>query len=114
MPKRREPPDHFAAQWRIFKRWSQQDLADRLGVSDSTITRLESGESELRPKMLRKMSKIFGVSRAAILEVDPLKTPSETAEILELLPRIDAARRRQAVEILKTFIAEDGEDTSEG
>lgn len=41
--------------------WSQQDLADKAGVSRVTISRLETGLEAARPSTARKLAEALGV-----------------------------------------------------
>jgi transcriptional regulator with XRE-family HTH domain len=42
------------------KRWSQEELARRLEVSVTTVSRWETGKQEPDLRALRKLDKIFG------------------------------------------------------
>lgn len=98
-------PENFLEAWRRRRGWSQDELGDMLDVSHQTIGRMESGESGIKPKHLRKLSEVFGVPRFAILEIDPTGAGSVTAELLETWERIDPAHRAGALAQLKAFAA---------
>jgi len=46
---------------------TQEDLAKRLGVERSTVTKWETGESKPRADMLIKLSNVFGCSVDVLL-----------------------------------------------
>ncbi len=48
-------------QIRLQKGWSQQDLADKAGVGQDTISSIESGRREPHPSTLRKLAAALGV-----------------------------------------------------
>lgn len=54
---------------------SQEQLADRFGVTKVTISNLESGKSPLRIKHIEQLASIFNVSPISIIEDDHLALP---------------------------------------
>lgn len=54
-------------QIRLQKGWSQQDLADRAGIGQDTISGIESGRREPHPSTLRKLAIALGVQVAEFL-----------------------------------------------
>jgi transcriptional regulator with XRE-family HTH domain len=52
---------------RLAEEWSQQDLADRIGISKMAISKLESGKMLPSPETLKTISKIFGVKVESLL-----------------------------------------------
>lgn len=56
------------ARLRKMKKWSQSELAKKLGEARSQITRLESGETKnMNSDLIVKLAKIFGVSTDYLL-----------------------------------------------
>lgn len=51
-------------QIRLQKGWSQQDLADKAGIGQDTISGIESGRREPHPSTLRKLAAALGVQVA--------------------------------------------------
>lgn len=52
---------------------SQEELAEKLGVSKRTVSSWETGENNPQPKMKRKIDQLFGedaTSKESILEID--------------------------------------------
>ncbi len=50
------------------KGWTQIELADKLGVSKSSVSQWESGMKEPRMGMIQKIADIFGVTKSYIIE----------------------------------------------
>jgi len=99
-------PSNYLEAWRKRRGWSQYVLADKIDVSHQTIGRMESGESDIKQKHLVKLSKVLGVPRFAILEIDPNTAGgSITAEMLETWERIAPGHREAALTQLKAFAA---------
>lgn len=51
--------------------WKQADLAARLGVSQTHVTRWESGKVRPRARMVEKLAEVFGVTVEELLAGDP-------------------------------------------
>ena len=67
------------ARLRKMKKWSQSELAKKLGEARSQITRLESGETKnVNSELIVKLAKIFGVSTDYLLCVTDYMTARYT------------------------------------
>lgn len=53
------------------RRWTQPQLADKLGVSTQTISNWETGLKVPRMGSLQKLAEIFNVSKSDLLEDKP-------------------------------------------
>lgn len=53
---------------RLDKGWTQRDLADVVGVSHQTISRIESGTREPRASMIRRLAVALGCEVGEILQ----------------------------------------------
>ncbi|CAB3391660.1 helix-turn-helix transcriptional regulator [Kyrpidia spormannii] len=62
---------------------SQAELANRLGVSASSITQIERGYRKPWPKIRRSVAEYFGVQESDIFDCDgwPLKVELETRKL---------------------------------
>ena len=56
------------------KRLSQKALADKLGLSEYTVIRLEKGRREPRPSELEKIAEVLGVPVASLYDAVPMKS----------------------------------------
>ena len=56
------------------KRLSQKALADKIGLSEYTVIRLEKGRREPRPSELEKIAEVLGVPVASLYDAVPMKT----------------------------------------
>ena len=95
-----KPPANHLRAWREFRGLTQAQLAEKVETSDNVISVLESGARGLSDKWLRKLAPPLGTTPGFLLDYDPGDLPSE---FLEVISRIPEARKRQALEILKTF-----------
>lgn len=69
---------------RIAHEYSQRDLADKIGVSSSTVAMWETGKRVPRPQALEQLSELFNVSPMYILgesdDPDPHNSIEESSE----------------------------------
>ena len=63
-PKR--PPRIFIAEWREAKGLTQEQLGARLGVSDVTVSRWETGKRKADKDVLAAICEALGIPLAAI------------------------------------------------
>ena len=49
-------------EWRLAKVMTQEELAQRSGVTETTISRIESSRSEARISTVRKLAEALGIS----------------------------------------------------
>lgn len=52
---------------REFKDWSQEKLAEEMGTTPQTISRLEKGQRNLNDKWLERLAKALGTTKADLL-----------------------------------------------
>jgi transcriptional regulator with XRE-family HTH domain len=53
---------------RLGRLWSQQDLADAAGVTESTVNRLENGLQSARLSTMRRLASALDVKPSELLE----------------------------------------------
>lgn len=66
----------FLKSLRKEKGWTQQEVANLLGIERSTYTRYENGTSEPNFEMLEQLSRIFDVSTDVLIGRSAIPTPS--------------------------------------
>lgn len=79
------------------RQWSQQELADRAGISKMHVSGLERGKRELSLSMMRRLGAALGVAPADLL--CPHDNPSALAEderhLVETYRNADESTRNQ-------------------
>jgi transcriptional regulator with XRE-family HTH domain len=65
--------DHLAA-GRKVQGLTQQELAERVGVSRATVAALERGEGGARIETLLAVARVLGFNEALVAAADPLAT----------------------------------------
>lgn len=109
---------------RIANRYSQEDLAKILNISQNTISRYENGGRKLPPDTIAKLCEVFNCSADYLLGLSDQtkKEPAVTGELAppseefirlqqanELFLQLDEAGRAQALAYLK-FLASQQEN----
>ncbi len=92
-------PRHFLRAWRKYRGLTQEQLADRVGMSGSNISLLESGKQNYTQRILEELALALGTSPAALLTEDPVDQ-TEMRKIVEKLQRLSPAALRIAIAIL--------------
>lgn len=68
---------------RQARNWTQEQLAEKLGVARSTVTQWESGWSQPRMGMVRKLADVFGVTPSAVIgDTDSLSKSDKRISIV--------------------------------
>jgi transcriptional regulator with XRE-family HTH domain len=65
MPKRHPIRPHLLA-WRLRLKLTQQDVAEMVGVSHSTIQRQEAGLSGVDDKTFSEIARVYGITLAEL------------------------------------------------
>ncbi len=95
-------PRHFLRAWRKYRGLTQEQLADRIGVSGSNISLLENGKQNYTQRILEELALALGTSPASLLTEDPADQ-SEMRQIADTLRLLSPAVRRQAIAILNAL-----------
>lgn len=67
--------------------WTQEDLADRAGLSARTIQRIESGQSSPKGYTLKSLEEVFGQKLAAVNTLpDPLRIMNLSCLLMLIIP----------------------------
>lgn len=96
-------PGHFIQQWRLFRApMSQERLAQRVGFSTATISRIENGKQPYNQEMLELLADALNCEPA-----DLLRPPPDPARLqaIDLLERIPPDKRDDALRILRALAA---------
>jgi len=100
----REPPIHFLHQWRRHRALTQQQLAERAGLSHSTVSRLENGNADLTRNAAALLAAALLIDIA-----DLFRDPSDPHGVWSLarnLTKLPPDQRRMVETIINTFLKE--------
>lgn len=72
----KEKPRYFFREWRKFRGLTQERLAERVGMSVSSISQLETGKQGFTDETLRVWAAALNTTPGALLTVNPLDKSS--------------------------------------
>lgn len=91
-------PGWYVAEWLIYLNMQQTDLIEATGRSKGRVSELVSGRQRFNEDDLAAFSRVLGVSRGYLLEVNPLVVGPEMANMGKLppppVPASASAKRR--------------------
>lgn len=94
----------FGSSLREFRKhrgWTQQQLADEVGATQSTISQLESGEKNPSFELVRELSGVLGITVGELLGEGPQELEPEEVAHFRTLRQLPPA----AVAELKSYAA---------
>lgn len=93
----------YLRQWRKFRRLTQEQLAERVGMTAPTISQLENNKQGFTGETLAKMAQALGCSPAALLAYDPTEEDS-LWPIFEAADRLRGRDKQKIRAILKVAL----------
>lgn len=90
---------HFIRQWRKHRGLTQVQLAERIGLDQSYITKIENGRRRYDQVFLEAAAEVLNCSPADLIMRDPTKADP----IWSIWEQVPETQRQQALEVLKTF-----------
>ena len=104
-------PDHFLAEWRVYRGYdSQRGFAKAADVSHYKVSRVENGETELRPGFAKKLASFLRIPMAALFTVNPLGEGRVDAEMIDAIADMDARDKPAALRMLRSLSKSRGTD----
>jgi len=100
-----KPPKHFIREWRKHRGLTQQQLADRVEMTVSSINQIESYKQGLSDETLAALAYALGCeNRGDLLSRDP-NAPDYQA--WQLIAGLKPEKQRQALKILRALADDD-------
>jgi transcriptional regulator with XRE-family HTH domain len=96
MPKTK----HFIREWRQFRGYTQERLANLVDMSVSSISQLERGQQGYTEESLAKLAEALGCEPADLLSRDPNKPADYLWRIVNGMGPTDQA---QAIRLIKAL-----------
>lgn len=90
----------FIKQWRAFRGLTQAQLADATGLTDATISRIESGKISYTQDTLERISQALAVEPADLLGYDP----NSATPLWSLWTKADDDEKRQINALAETVV----------
>ena len=90
---------HFIREWRKFRSFTQEELAERMGIARSYVSHVEKGN--------RRYDQLFLESAADALNCTPadliMRDPTDPEQIWSIWDEIDPAQRPVAAKMLQAL-----------
>jgi transcriptional regulator with XRE-family HTH domain len=92
-------PNNLRA-WRLHRKLTLEELAERVGTTAGVIHYLEEGTRGLSAKWLRKLAPALDTTPGYLLDLKPEEVP---ADIIDLWSHISDREKPRARRVLETF-----------
>lgn len=89
----------YFKEWRKFRGLTQEQLAERLELTQATVARIERGDIAYTQPVLEAMAEALGCSPADLI----VRDPSDPSGIWSIWDQIPVPDREQAAKVLETF-----------
>ncbi len=90
---------HFLSAWRRYRALSQEQLAERVGLSKASVSRIESGKTPYTQDVLETIAIVLDTDPASLLAQDPIDEDGVWV-LVEHLRRLAPSARRRALAVL--------------
>lgn len=88
----------FIRQWREHRGLTQEALAERVGTTHATLSRLERGKHPYGQELLERIADALRTDVASLL----MRDPSDSEALWSIWEHAEAGERRMIIEIAKT------------
>ncbi|NQX93445.1 MAG: helix-turn-helix transcriptional regulator [Erythrobacter sp.] len=92
---------NYLREWRVFRRLTQQELADEVGTNANMIQYLERGERGLSAKWLRRLAPALDTTPGMILDHNPEELDNDVVEIWATASHRD---RRRMADVMRALV----------
>lgn len=92
-------PRHFIRAWRKFRGLTQAQLAHRVGLDVTYVSKIESGNRRFDETFLHAAADALQCTLADLI----MRDPADPEGIWSIWDGLAASQRRQIIEIAKTF-----------
>jgi len=98
--QKREYRRHFFREWREFSDLSQEQAAERLDLSRSQLSKIESMQSPYKQGLLEAAAEVYGCEPWDILNRNPL-LPDAPRSILDTLEQTPPDQRQEIINYIE-------------
>lgn len=102
LPKPRKP-QFFFREWRKHRQFNQEELAELVGVTPSTISQLETGKQGFTDSTLTALAEALTCTPGDLLMRNPLDLDAPWS-IWDSVKKTTPERRREIVAVVETML----------
>lgn len=96
--------DHvFLREWRKFRKLTQEQVADRTGIDQSTVQRIEAGKLPYNEETLQRFAHAFGCDVADLFTINPLK-PDPPKLVYDRLRAAPKELQQRALAVIEALL----------
>jgi transcriptional regulator with XRE-family HTH domain len=107
MPSVKKPPHKrrrtYLAEWRKYKNYSQERVAEIIGVDQTTISRLERSVVPYDQDILERLSNVYGCEPHELLTWNPLLGP-EPKLVWDRVNQASPKKRDEIFAVVNTML----------
>ena len=104
MSQKRAYRQHFIKEWRVFRHLTQEQLAERVGMSANNLSQLENYKQGYSHEGLERLADALNCEPGQLLMVDPTKDEA----IWSIWEKAKPAERQQIVAVAKALVSKTG------
>jgi transcriptional regulator with XRE-family HTH domain len=90
---------HYIREWRKHRELTQEQLAERIGITKSYLSKIESGKKRYDQPFLEAAAEVLRCEPADLI----VRDPSDPDGIWSIWDQLKPVERAQVVEIAKTL-----------
>lgn len=106
---KRERPRYYFREWRKLRGYTQETLADMIGVTASSISQLETGKQGFTDATLEALAEALRCNPGDLL----MRDPTDKEAPISIWARIPKADRPRVLDLMRVY-AKDDSDPSNG
>ena len=96
---------HFAKEWRKYRKISQEKLAERIGTTQSEISKVERGDRRATLDALAAIAFGLGVEVEELILVNPLK-PDVPKLVYSRVRTVDEPMQQKVLDVVNEMLKE--------
>lgn len=91
---------HYIKEWRLHRGLSQQQVADRIGIDKSYLSKIENGKKRYDQPFLEAAAEVLSCEPADLIRKDP----AAPEEIWDFYDKMTDTQKAQATEVVKALL----------
>ena len=96
-------PRHFLKEWRQFNNLTQEAAADRIGITQPSLSKFENGKSRYDQDFLEAAAEAYNTTPASLLMRNPLDSEAVWG-IQDQLSKADGSLRAKIMAVVETML----------
>lgn len=91
---------HFIKEWRLHQGLTQEQMAERVGIDKSYLSKIENGKKRYDQPFLEAAAEVLRCEPADLIR----RNPADPEGIWDLYDKMTATQRVQAAEVIKALM----------